>query len=99
MAAGLMREIAGDSVEVHSAGTKPGDGINKLSAESLAEVGIDISAQTPKPVDSELLRSVDVSRPSVTRTTSHPDAESTASNACDWFEKTSHNASLTFTLD
>jgi arsenate-mycothiol transferase len=60
MAAGLMREIAGDSVEVHSAGTKPGDGINKLSAESLAEVGIDISAQTPKPVDSELLRSVDV---------------------------------------
>jgi arsenate-mycothiol transferase len=60
MAAGLMREIAGDSVEVHSAGTKPGDGINKLSAESLAEVGIDISAETPKPVDPELLRSVDV---------------------------------------
>jgi arsenate-mycothiol transferase len=34
--------------------------INQLSAESLAEVGIDISAETPKPVDPELVRDVDV---------------------------------------
>jgi arsenate-mycothiol transferase len=60
MAAGLMRKIAGDSVDVHSAGTKPGHEVNNLSAKSLAEVGVDISNETPKPVDPELVRSVDV---------------------------------------
>jgi arsenate-mycothiol transferase len=51
MAAGLTRKIAGDAVQVHSAGTQPGSDINKLSAKSLAEVGVDISDQTPKPID------------------------------------------------
>jgi arsenate-mycothiol transferase len=60
MAAGLMRKIAGDAVQVHSAGTQPGSDINKLSAESLAEVGVDISDQTPKPIDPQLLRDVDI---------------------------------------
>ena len=59
MAAGLMRKISGDSVHVYSAGTKPGDGINALSADSLAEVGVDISDETPKPIDAQLLRDVD----------------------------------------
>jgi arsenate-mycothiol transferase len=59
MAAGLMRKISGDSVHVYSAGTKPGDGINALSADSLAEVGVDISDETPKPIDVQLLRDVD----------------------------------------
>lgn len=59
MAAGLMRKIAGDAMLVYSAGTKPGDGINALSAESLAEVGVDISGETPKPIDPQLLRDVD----------------------------------------
>jgi arsenate-mycothiol transferase len=35
MAAGLMRKLAGDSVVVHSAGTNPGEAVNKLSAETL----------------------------------------------------------------
>jgi arsenate-mycothiol transferase len=60
MAAGLMRKIAGDTVDVHSAGTRPGDEINRLSAESLAEVGIDISTETPKPLDPQLVRAVDI---------------------------------------
>ncbi len=59
MAAGLMRKISGDSVHVYSAGTKPGDGINALSADSLAEVGVDISDETPNPIDAQLLRDVD----------------------------------------
>jgi arsenate-mycothiol transferase len=59
MAAGLMRKMSGDSVHVYSAGTKPGDGINALSADSLAEVGVDISDETPKPIDAQLLRDVD----------------------------------------
>ncbi|AVH20832.1 MULTISPECIES: low molecular weight phosphatase family protein [Nocardia] len=60
MAAGLMRAVAGDRVEIHSAGTAPGTTINALSAETLREVGVDISAEIPKPVDPDLLRSVDL---------------------------------------
>lgn len=60
MAAGLMRKIAGDGVRVYSAGTRPGTTINGLSAESLAEVGVDISDQTPKPVNPRLVRDVDL---------------------------------------
>lgn len=60
MAAGLMRKAAGDAVEVHSAGTKPGAAVNALSAQSLREVGVDISAETPKAIDPQLVRAVDV---------------------------------------
>ena len=60
MAAGLMGKAVGEAVEVHSAGTKPGTAVNGLSAESLAEVGIDITGETPKPIDPELLARVDL---------------------------------------
>ena len=60
MAAGLARHLAGDTVAVHSAGTKPGRDVNESSAEALREVGVDISDQRPKPVDAQLLRDVDV---------------------------------------
>ncbi|SJN25252.1 Arsenate reductase [Micrococcus lylae] len=59
MAAALMEQLAGDAVEVHSAGTHPGTAINALSAETVAEVGADMSAGTPKAIDPELLRRVD----------------------------------------
>ncbi|MCZ4560771.1 low molecular weight phosphatase family protein [Rhodococcus sp. IEGM 1401] len=59
MAAGLMRKAAGDSVEVHSAGTKPGGAVNALSAESLREVGVDLSGEAPKPIDPDLLARMD----------------------------------------
>ncbi|MBO0678297.1 low molecular weight phosphatase family protein [Mycolicibacterium sp. S2-37] len=60
MAAGLMRRIAGDTVTVHSAGTKPGTAVNDLSAQALLEVGVDITSEIPKPVDYELARNVDL---------------------------------------
>ncbi len=60
MAAGLMRKAAGDQVDVHSAGTKPGDAVNALSAETLLEVGVDISGETPTLVDPQLVRDVDL---------------------------------------
>ncbi|GAA4473755.1 low molecular weight phosphatase family protein [Rhodococcus olei] len=60
MAAGLMRAAAGDTVTVHSAGTAPGTSVNALSAEVLLEVGVDITDETPKPVDPQLVRDVDV---------------------------------------
>ncbi len=60
MAAGLMTKLAGDSIGVESAGTKPGSAVNGLSAEALAEVGVDISHNTPKLVTDELVTAVDV---------------------------------------
>jgi arsenate-mycothiol transferase len=60
MAAGLMRKIAGDTVDVYSAGTTPGTSLNALSAQSLAEVGVDITDQSPKLIDPHVVRDVDV---------------------------------------
>ncbi|OBB56147.1 phosphatase [Mycobacterium sp. 852013-51886_SCH5428379] len=60
MAAGLMRQIAGDTVTVHSAGTEPGAAVNELSAQALLEVGVDIAGEKPKPVDYELAEEVDL---------------------------------------
>ena len=60
MAAGLMRQLAGDAVEVHSAGTAPGIAVNDLSARALLEVGVDVTAEVPTPLDYELARTVDV---------------------------------------
>lgn len=59
MAAGLMRKVAGDAVQVHSAGIHPGAALNALSVQSLAEVGVDITADYPKPIDFDLLQRVD----------------------------------------
>jgi arsenate-mycothiol transferase len=58
MAAGLMSNIAGDLIDVYSAGTNPGAGVNGLSAEALAEVGVDISHEQAKPIDRALLASM-----------------------------------------
>ena len=60
MAAGLMSKIAGDTVQVHSAGTRPGTAVNDLSAQALAEVGVDITGNTPTLIDPQLVRDVDV---------------------------------------
>jgi arsenate-mycothiol transferase len=60
MAAGLMKLRAGDTVEVHSAGTQPGTTINELSAASLGEVGVDITGEHPKPITEDAVRSADL---------------------------------------
>jgi len=48
MAAGWLATLAGGGIEVRSAGTAPADQINPVAVEAMAEVGIDITAQTPK---------------------------------------------------
>ena len=48
MAAGFLQALAGDRVEVRSAGTAPKDSVNPVAVEAMAEEGIDVSAQTPK---------------------------------------------------
>ena len=52
MAEGLLRQAAGDAIEVHSA-------VNALSAEALAEVGVDITDHVPVGIDPALLARVD----------------------------------------
>lgn len=59
MAAGLMRKAAGDAVIVHSAGTRPGQAINGLSAQVLLEVGVDITDQTPQQLTDDLVAAAD----------------------------------------
>ncbi|MFZ4162692.1 arsenate reductase ArsC [Streptomyces griseoincarnatus] len=48
MAAAWLTHLAGDRVEVRSAGSNPGDRVNPAAVEAMAEVGIGISAETPK---------------------------------------------------
>ena len=48
MAAGYLMHLAGDRVRVLSAGTAPKDQVNPVAVAAMAEVGIDVSAQTPK---------------------------------------------------
>ena len=60
MAAALMRTFAGDTVTAHSAGTRPGSAVNALSAEALAEIGIDVTGEIPKPIDPQVIQNVDV---------------------------------------
>ena len=60
MAAGLMRSIAGDRITVDSAGTAPAATINALSAQSLLEVGVDITDPVPKAITPHLIDNADL---------------------------------------
>lgn len=59
MAAALARRDSGGSIEVHSAGTRPGAGLNAESVAALAEVGASVAGEHPKPMDPALLARVD----------------------------------------
>ncbi|MGA7282814.1 MAG: arsenate reductase ArsC [Acidimicrobiia bacterium] len=60
MAAGWMRHLAGDSVDVFSGGSEPAEQINKAAVAAMAEKGIDISAEIPQPWADEIVRAADV---------------------------------------
>ena len=60
MAAGLLQHMAGDRIEVRSAGTAPRDQINPAAAEAMAEIGIDITAATPKILTGNAVEASDV---------------------------------------
>ncbi len=60
MAAGFLREMAGDAVEVRSAGSDPAERVNPAAVEAMAEVGIDISDQRPKLLTFEAVETADV---------------------------------------
>ena len=60
MAAGWLRAIAGDRVEVLSAGSAPKDQINPVAVDAMAEEGIDIASNVPKVLTTEAVRESDV---------------------------------------
>jgi arsenate reductase len=60
MAAGWLRRLAGDRVEVRSAGSEPADEINPAAVWAMREVGIDITAERPKRLDHAAARDSDV---------------------------------------
>jgi protein-tyrosine-phosphatase len=60
MAAGGMRHLAGDRVDVFSGGSEPGAGLNQGAVAAMAEKGIDISGELPQPWTDEFVRAADV---------------------------------------
>jgi arsenate reductase len=60
MAAGWLRQLAGDSVEVRSAGSAPGDQINPVAVEVMREVGIDIAGNVPQLLEYDTAKSSEV---------------------------------------
>lgn len=60
MAAGLLQRLAGDRIEVRSAGTQPADRINPAAVAAMNEIGIDITSATPKILTGEAVETSDV---------------------------------------
>ena len=60
MAAGYLRQLAGEAIEVRSAGSAPGDQVNPAAVAAMAEEGIDIAAATPTLLTTESVQVSDV---------------------------------------
>jgi arsenate reductase (thioredoxin) len=60
MAAGWLRHLGGDGVLVYSGGSEPASQVNPSAIDAMAEVGIDITSEFPKPWTDEVVRAADV---------------------------------------
>ncbi|WP_069766920.1 MULTISPECIES: arsenate reductase ArsC [Streptomyces] len=60
MASAFLTHLAGDQVQVRSAGSAPADAVNTAVVKAMKEVGIDISAQIPKVLTAEAVQASDV---------------------------------------
>ncbi|WP_242889122.1 arsenate reductase ArsC [Actinomadura litoris] len=60
MAAAFLTRLAGDAVEVRSAGSAPAEEVNPVVVDAMAEVGIDVSAEIPKILTADAVRASDV---------------------------------------
>jgi len=60
MAAGFLHHLAGDRIEVRSAGSAPADQVNPAAVEAMAELGIDIADQSPKILAIDAVQASDV---------------------------------------
>lgn len=60
MAAGFVRKLAGDQVQVMSAGSEPASDVNPVAVEAMREIGIDISGAQPVRLAATQVRAADV---------------------------------------
>jgi len=60
MAAGYLRQLGGDRVEVLSAGSAPAESINPVAVQAMAEEGIDIEGEQPKILATDAVKTSDV---------------------------------------
>jgi arsenate reductase (thioredoxin) len=60
MAAGFLEQLAGDRVEVLSAGSEPAQQVNPAAVQAMAEKGIDLSRKHPKVISESAVRRADV---------------------------------------
>ena len=59
MAAALLQHLSGGRVHVRSAGSDPADQINPAALEVMAELGLDLSEEFPKPLTDEVVQAAD----------------------------------------
>lgn len=60
MAAGWLKHLAGDRVQIWSAGSEPADQINPMAVQAMREAGIDISSEAPKRLSIDSVSRADV---------------------------------------
>ena len=60
MAAGFLQHLAGDRVEVLSAGSAPADQVNPAAVEAMREEGVDLTTAVPKVLTEDAVRASDV---------------------------------------
>jgi len=60
MAAGFLKDMSGGAIEVLSAGSMPGNQINPVAVEAMAEIGIDIAGEQPKKLSEDAVQASDV---------------------------------------
>ena len=59
MAAALLQHLSGGRVHVRSAGSDPADQINPATVTAMAELGLDLSQEFPKPLTDEVIQAAD----------------------------------------
>ena len=60
MAAGYLQHLAGDRIDVRSAGSQPADQVNQVAVEAMAEEGIDLTGEQPKVLTPDSVQAADV---------------------------------------
>jgi arsenate reductase (thioredoxin) len=60
MAAGYLQHLAGDRIDVLSAGSRPADTINPVAVSAMAEHGVDIAGNEPQALTDSAVREADV---------------------------------------
>jgi arsenate reductase len=60
MAAGFLTDLAGDRIEVWSAGSEPADRVNPVAVEAMREEGVDLTRERPKVLTTDSVQEADV---------------------------------------